>query len=126
MIAELGIQFRQLVHDFRVFGISLERGLQSEDTRFQPARCPGGFLQGEVRLFMLRFVLQNFFDLHHGICRILLDFTLQSHDRDRRGGKIEKTFFADFNFATSVRRNNCRPVKNSGSCFRIACSSEIA
>jgi len=39
---------------------------------------------------------------------------------------LKSAFFAVFCFVTYALRNNCRPVRNSGSCLRIPCKSEIA
>src|SRR5258705_1895227 len=39
---------------------------------------------------------------------------------------LKKLLLVDLCCVTSVRRSNCRPVRNRGSCFRISCKSEIA
>ena len=40
--------------------------------------------------------------------------------------ELKKDLFAVFRRVTSTRRKNWRPARNSGSCFRIPCSNEIA
>ena len=87
------MQTAQFVQHFHIARIFFEQGPQRENADLRPARRHRGFLQHQIRLSMVRLVLQHLLDHLHRALGIFLHLALRFHHRDRRGRNVKQAFF---------------------------------